>query len=90
MTVTIDLPLATMLKLQDQARATGKDVEALVVEAVEARVDHAPRGISPNPRLPDFIPGDEISAPCDLPRSSQPITVVAHPGQGRLPDLLQE
>jgi plasmid stability protein len=39
------------------------------------------------PRLPEFVPSEEVSAPCDLPRSSQPITVVAHAGQPRLPEL---
>ena len=42
------------------------------------------------PRLPEFIPGEEISAPCDLPRSSLPTTVVAHDGQQRLPDPASE
>ncbi len=50
--------------------------EALLVDAV------------PAPRLPDFIPGEEISAPCDLPRSSRPVAVRTHRGQPRLPDPL--
>lgn len=39
-------------------------------------------------RLPDFIPGEEIPAPCDLPRSSRPVPVSAYGGQPRLPDAL--
>jgi plasmid stability protein len=31
----------------------------------------------PAPRLPDFIPGEEVCAPYDLPRSSQAGAVVA-------------
>jgi len=41
---------------------------------------------TPAPRLPDFIPGEEVSAPFDLPRSSKPAPVISHPGQERLPD----
>src|SRR5690349_15919780 len=44
----------------------------------------------PAPRLPDFIPNKEVSAPCDLPRSSQPVPVVAYRGQPRLPDPLTD
>jgi plasmid stability protein len=42
------------------------------------------------PRLPDFVPGEEVAAPCDLPRSSQPVPVVASSGQPRLPDHLPD
>jgi plasmid stability protein len=37
-------------------------------------------------RLPEFIPSEEVSAPCDLPRSSKPALIVAYNGQPRLPD----
>ena len=45
---------------------------------------------TPAPRLPDVIPGEETSAPCDLPRSSRPEPVAAHRGRPRLPDLLTD
>jgi plasmid stability protein len=45
---------------------------------------------SPSPRLPEFIASEEISAPCDLPRSSQPMQVVAYDGPPRLPDPLPD
>jgi hypothetical protein len=38
MTITINFPPATIEKLQAQARASGKDVETLVKEAVEANL----------------------------------------------------
>jgi hypothetical protein len=38
MTITINLPPATEERLRAQAEATGKDLGALVVEAVEARL----------------------------------------------------
>ena len=44
--------------------------------------------IRPISRLPDFIPSEEVSAPYDLPRSSQPVLIVACSGQPRLPDPL--
>jgi hypothetical protein len=40
----------------------------------------------PAPRWPDYVPNEEVSAPCDLPRSSQPLRVVARSGVKRLPD----
>ena len=36
---------------------------------------------SRTPRLPDFLPGEELAAPCDLPRSSQPVPMIASTGQ---------
>ena len=36
--------------------------------------------------LPDFVPGEEIPAPFDLPRGSQSVKVIARPGGERLPD----
>ena len=42
------------------------------------------------PRLPDLVPGEEIPAPCDLPRSGPVRTVPAYPGKPRLPDSLVE
>lgn len=48
------------------------------------------REAAPAPRLPDFIPGEEISAPCEMTRSSQPIAVTTYCGQPRLPDPLPE
>ncbi len=39
-----------------------------------------------DPWLPELIPSEEISAPCDLPRSSQPVQVATREGQPRLPD----
>jgi hypothetical protein len=41
---------------------------------------------SQSPRLPDVVPSEAIPAPCDLPRSSEPVTAVAYQGAPRLPD----
>lgn len=42
------------------------------------------------PRLPEFVPGEELSAPADLPRSSQPVPVRTYSGPPRLPDGIPE
>ena len=36
-------------------------------------------------RIPDYVPGDEIPPPCDLPRSSAPMIVPSHKGSPRMP-----
>ncbi len=41
MTITITLPPATEERLRAQAKATGKEISTLVVEAVEARLSLA-------------------------------------------------
>ena len=41
-------------------------------------------------RLPDLIQAEEVSAPEDLPRSSQPVPITARTGSERLPDALPE
>jgi hypothetical protein len=38
MTITVNLPAATVEKLQAQAGASGKDIETFVREAVEAKL----------------------------------------------------
>lgn len=38
MTLTINLPLATLEQLEAEARATGKDVETVVREAVDSKL----------------------------------------------------
>ena len=42
--------------------------------------------VQPSPRLPDLVFDEEISAPCDLPRSSKPEMVSFYEGQPRWPD----
>lgn len=44
----------------------------------------------PAPRVPEFTPAEETSAPYDLPRSSRPVTVRAHVGHPRRPDPLAD
>ena len=62
-----------------QQLTLGAEVLVLVTQAL--RQDR-----QPTPRLPDFVPGEEISAPFDLPRPSNPKYVAAYPGEPRFPD----
>jgi plasmid stability protein len=39
-------------------------------------------------RSPELLNSEEISAPCDLPRSSSPELMTVQNGQPRLPDVL--
>jgi plasmid stability protein len=82
-----NVPSEVYERLQKRAaadrRSLPEEVLHLVREALRVEV-------APAPRLPDFIPGEEISAPCDLPRSSQPVAVATYRGQPRLPDPLPE
>src|SRR5262245_58818098 len=43
MTITIDLPPATLTLLQAEAQASGKDVETFVKEAIEAKLHRRKR-----------------------------------------------
>jgi len=45
MTITVTLPPATEERLRAQAKATGKDISELVLEAVEARLSLAELGL---------------------------------------------
>jgi hypothetical protein len=38
MTLTINVPQATLTRLQAEAKATGKDVDTFVTEAIEAKL----------------------------------------------------
>lgn len=66
-------------RADDERRTVG--AELLMLAERELR-----RGHVPTPRLPDYVPGDEILAPFDLPRSSLPMRVTARVGKPRLPD----
>jgi plasmid stability protein len=78
-----NVPLEVYERLQQRAaveqRTLPKETLHLLQQALR-------EGVSPTPRLPDIIAGEEVSAPCDLPRSSQPLSVNAIDGQLRLPD----
>jgi plasmid stability protein len=81
-----NVPPEVYERLQQRAAAERRSLPEEVLHLVR----EALREAAPAPRLPDFVPGEEISAPCDLPRSSQAVAVTTYPGQPRLPDPLQE
>jgi plasmid stability protein len=82
-----NMPSEIYERLQERAaaerRSLPEEMLHLVREALRVEV-------APTPRLPDFVPGEEVSAPCDLPRSSQPARVTTYRGQPRFPDPLPE
>jgi plasmid stability protein len=80
-----DLPMDVYELLQQRAAADQRTVPEETVRVLQRALR---KDLGPTPRLPELIPHDEVSAPCDLPRSSQPVIVSAYPGQPRLPDVL--
>ncbi|HEV3145151.1 MAG TPA: hypothetical protein VGZ47_14775 [Gemmataceae bacterium] len=80
-----DVPADVYERLKQRAEAEQRSVPEETVRLL----DQALRA-SPSPRLPDLIPSEEIPAPCDLPRSSQPKQVTAYKGAPRLPDPLED
>jgi hypothetical protein len=82
-----NVPPEVYERLQQRAVADRRSLPEVVLHLVREalRVEAAPA-----PRLPDFIPAEEVSAPCDLPRSSQPVTVTTYRGQPRVPGPLPD
>jgi plasmid stability protein len=82
-----NVPVETYERLQERAAAEQRSVPEEALHLLNQLVRKAP---IPAPRLPDFIPGEEMPAPYDLPRASQPVTMSAAWGQPRLPDAVDE
>ena len=82
-----NVPVETYERLQMRAAAQQRSVPEEALHLLNEGVRTARK---PTPRLPDFILGEEVSAPCDLPRTSQPVPMRAAWGQPRLPDALDE
>lgn len=82
-----NVPVEVYERLRQRAEAEQRSVpeETLHLLAQFLRED-----LKPSPRLPDLIPSEEISAPCDLPRTSQPVPVATYNGQPRWPDPLED
>lgn len=81
-----DIPSDIYDLLQRRAAAGHRPIS----EEAVLLLDKALQATKPAPRLPDYVPGEEIPAPCDLPRSSQPEPVAFYVGQPRLPDPLPD
>ncbi len=78
-----DIPDDVYERLQERATRQHLSLEAETLILVTRALQQDPQ---PAPRLPDYVPGEEISAPFDLPRSSKPVKVKARTGKLRLPD----
>lgn len=70
-----------------QERAAGQQ-RSLPEEALYLLQQALQKNDNISPRNPDFLDREEISAPCDLPRSSSPVTMTAANGWPRLPDVV--
>jgi plasmid stability protein len=87
-TLIVDnVPADVYERLQQRAAAESR---SLPEETLHLLTQLLREDIRPAPRLPDLIPAEEISAPCDLPRSSQPVATTPYPGQPRLPDPIMD
>src|SRR4051812_26558167 len=73
---------------ENLARRAAEDQRSLTEEALYLLEQALAQSGGPPKRLPDFVPGGEICAPCDLPRSSEPTRVVARQAVKRWPDPL--
>jgi plasmid stability protein len=84
-----NVPLDVYERLQKRAAAERRSLPEETLHLLTLLLQEEP---SPTPRLPDFIPGEEISAPCDLPRSSEPVLMAVGPfsDERRLPDPITE
>ena len=81
-----NVPPDVYARLQQRVLADQRSLPNEILHLVR----EALREAAPAPGLPDFIPSKEVSVPCDLPRSSQPVAVKTYCGQPRLPDPLPE
>ena len=79
-----EVPMDVYQRLQERAAAGHRSLPEEAVRVLQQALADAPR---PTARLPDLIHHEEVSAPCDLPRSSEPVTVLARHGEPRLPDI---
>lgn len=81
-----NVPPEVYERLQQRATAARRSLPEEMLHLVR----EALRKNAPAPRLPDLVPIEEISAPFDLPRSSQPVAVTIYHGRPRLPDPIPE
>jgi plasmid stability protein len=79
-----EVPMDVYQRLQERAAAGHRSLPEEAIRLLEQALRDAP---CPTARLPELIDHEEVSAPCDLPRSSEPVTVLACTGQPRLPDV---
>lgn len=80
-----NVPMEIYERLQERAAGRHRSLPEEALHLLQQAL-REPDSISP--RSPDFLDREEISAPCDLPRSSSPVPMTAPNGQPRLPDDL--
>lgn len=79
-----EVPMDVYERLQERAAAGHRSLPEEAIHVLQQALRDAP---CPAARLPELIYHEEAPAPCDLPRSSDPVTVLAGSGQPRLPDV---
>lgn len=85
--VVENVPTEMYESLRERAAAGHRTVPEEMLRIVGQMLQKEHR---PLPRLPDLILNENVPAPQDLPRSSEPTRAPAHEGQPRLPDPLPE
>jgi hypothetical protein len=78
-----NVPVEVYQRLQQRAAFERRSLPEVTLQLLQ-------QALRAQPRLPDLVPGEEIPAPGDLPRSSVPVVVISHQGQPRFPDPVQE
>lgn len=79
-----DVPQDLYEHLQHRAMTKQRTLSEETVDILREAVD--PRRAK-QPRQSDYIPGEEVFPPCDLPRSSTPVPIEVVPAMTpRLPD----
>lgn len=80
-----NIPTEVYERLRQRAEAEQRSVPEETLHLLDQALRQE---VTPPPRVPDIIPSEEISAPFDLPRTSEPVPASAYNGQPRWPDPL--
>ena len=83
--VVENVPLEVYERLEQRAAARQRTLPEETLQLLQQALRE---DASRTPRLPDFLPGEELSAPCDLPRSSLPEPIPTGAGRPRLQGAL--
>jgi plasmid stability protein len=83
--VVENVPVEIYERLQERAAGQQRSVAEETLHLLQQALREQDHLFS---RCPEFLDSEEISAPCDLPRSSAPVPTTVQNGQSRLPDVL--
>lgn len=80
-----NVPLEIYERLQERAAGQQRSLAEETLRLLQQAMRESDQLCS---RSPEFLDGQEVSPPCDLPRSSSPVLTSVHNGQPRVPDVL--